>query len=141
MILTIYITIEAAYKFSIGISEKVGEGPNVIGEIVSSLLGLFLISIWFKRNEIFCDKMKHEILVKHTGLFGARWNAIPLEYTRAIYVSHGRIRATEFGNIGILYKDGRRKWLTRIHDKTQANEISASFSKIIDLPIMDTSKT
>ena len=141
LFLTIYLPLEAAFKFSNGMNANNFGGLNVTGELILGMLGLFFVSIWFKRNEIFYDKIKHEILIKHTGLFAARWNAIPLKHTKAIYVSHGRIRATEFWNIGILYTDGKRKWLTRIHDKTQADSVIDSFSQITKIPIIDTSKT
>jgi hypothetical protein len=98
-------------------------------------LGLFFLSVPFLRNRIFYNSNHHEVVFRHSGLFGRSQRRIPLGSATgvAVDVGHGAHGGT-FYDVWLRFSDGRREWLTRLGDAEGAEKVAKTLSQAARLP-------
>ena len=133
----IFVTGNFIFEYFHSTHKDTISASSVIGLLASLFLSFFLLSIWFLRNEFFYSQYNHSIIIAHHGLLIKYKKKITLSGAEAIYTRCTHIRVSEFWDIGILYSNDKKQYLTRLHDKISVDKIAASFSEASGLPITD----
>jgi hypothetical protein len=114
-------------------------GSPTLGFLCSLGLGLFFLSVPFLRNRILYDSAHHQIVVRHSGLFGRskRQLAVGAATAVEIQIGHGAHGGTHW-NIWIQFSGGKREWLTQLGSVDESDNVGRSLSEAARIPLLKT---